>query len=1814
MNRYAVIKFLVFTSLALVSVGLHAKKKERITRAEIHAKCAEMERGPLARFEQDTVTASERKTKLQAVEQTVRNRSAYGDRITLRALDLTKIPCEKELRMCGQLGSPLSPTGNAEPLKIRDPKKRKKQAEDNWLFGYAMENWNKHDYKDAVEIFKEHRKEFGDDSPWAGESELHMGCEAQFNGRWGEAEQCFQWILDNTEVGSDIYQKAKLRLSVMYLEKGEIQTGIDSFAQMLETETSWERRTYAQSWMRQMSLYKGHLASIRNCGNKCLAEVLEMQGDTEKAKRLRLEPASGEFGFSLGELAAVAVEEGLPARAVYADLNQIGDMPLPFIAHYGDKHYVVVREQLSDGNLSVYDNRLEQLVIMSEAELAEQWSGLAVVFEDNGTVFRDPTADELMQMGGCCGLPRPEEDLGNDCDQPSGCARGKPVWSVNPINMNFYIQDVPMWYETERGPDIEIWINYNSQDSLNSLRPVGNKWTLNYASYMMQGPNGEITLVMPNGRRDVWQENNSGGTVTYTAPAERESSTLKLAPGTQNFYNLTLGDGNTYYYSIPTGMPAGENLLLTRITDPEGQSVFIDHDANGNITKVRDALSREWDFDYNANGYLETVSDPFGRTCTFGYTIALDGQSYNLTSQTDMGGISYGYDYDQNSALAYSLSALTVSGYVHDELGNPLSGVNIVSGVSGSAVTDSNGMYTVYGGFPQRFLTAEKAGYGSITAPLDSVDGDNGTLDFILTLGAPDETLVDSLESVYVSEITMPAGTTQIYIEPADGIINGMNPYPDYGADMWENYRITVTDPLEGVQEYYFNGFSNYAWYRDQNQMLSTLPWDTAPKTRFDFEIVSGNKGAISKVTYANDDYEEFSNFTSSMQPQTVRDARGETHTYTYNDQGSVLTYKNPRGYTTTYDYTSNGVDLWKVTNHEGVIEMELDYTGDLLAASGSSGTSGTASVAVGSKLLGIKDAEGNLTKFYYDVNNMLSSVVNAKLETTTFVRNDPTYPYRISSIEQGGITLREFGYDDAGRVTSQTDTVGPLATGGTVEHHTRIMAYDGLNRLTRVDYPDGTYESWNWTCCNLDYSRDRNGNQTDFYYDANQRMIARKDAQGRVTHFGYEPNGNLETLHDAEGNLTRWVYDPRNRPEFKIYADDKQVQYAYDGNGNVTDFTNARGQTIKYVFDANGNLDAMHLDGNTASIDTAAGDVDYTYDTLDRMDTMIDRFGTTVFTYDDNNRVDTVDGPWASDLIDYDYDELGRSLGRSINSVAASVVYDSLGRIDSMTNTLGTFDYQYTGTPGLLDKVVYPNQQETEYSWYGETGDFRLQQIKNIDKLGGMLSQFDYSYDPAGNIIDWRRQLGGNPATNTNYGYDKAYQLLSAVEKAVSNGTVVSSESWRYDRVGNRTFAQDGMSSQASAYNDLNQLTGSEGGPTLFSGTLDEPANVTVGGTTARLLPDGAFEAELELAPGTHDVDIVATDGSGNTASDTYQVTVPIIAAQTYLYDDDGNLVADLEKTYEWDALNRLTAINYVGTTLRSEFEYDGLSRRSRIIEKDNGVEQSNHIYLWSDSSIVEKRDSTGATVLRQYFGNGFTEGANDYFYTKDHLGSIREVVADNGSTVESKYEYTPWGEAIKIGGTGVESDFLYTGHYYHAEGNLFLTWFRAYDPGLGRWLSRDPLGFVDGPNIYAYVGNNPIRFIDPFGLSRRMPEGKCKARNKIPSYWDYFRGWRSANYATETAARRFSSINQHNTRADAFRHALWTADMTRIMGPERASRIADGHENTINNHPREKSMDLHNNDVGRQIAEENPGLDRNELEQKVYEAACDGRLQDTP
>lgn len=119
---------------------------------------------------------------------------------------------------------------------------------------------------------------------------------------------------------------------------------------------------------------------------------------------------------------------------------------------------------------------------------------------------------------------------------------------------------------------------------------------------------------------------------------------------------------------------------------------------------------------------------------------------------------------------------------------------------------------------------------------------------------------------------------------------------------------------------------------------------------------------------------------------------------------------------------------------------------------------------------------------------------------------------------------------------------------------------------------------------------------------------------------------------------------------------------------------------------------------------------------------------------------------------------------------------------------------------------------------------------------------------------------------------------------------------------------------------------------------------------------------------------------------------------------------------------------------------------------------------------------------MTERFFSEGEQVSDTNYYFTRDHLGSVREVMNAAG-VMQARYDYDPYGRMTVIAGS-FTADFGYAGMYYHPASGLNLTLFRAYDSDLGRWLNRDPIGERGGLNLYAYVGNNPINRVDPLGL----------------------------------------------------------------------------------------------------------------------------------
>ena len=198
--------------------------------------------------------------------------------------------------------------------------------------------------------------------------------------------------------------------------------------------------------------------------------------------------------------------------------------------------------------------------------------------------------------------------------------------------------------------------------------------------------------------------------------------------------------------------------------------------------------------------------------------------------------------------------------------------------------------------------------------------------------------------------------------------------------------------------------------------------------------------------------------------------------------------------------------------------------------------------------------------------------------------------------------------------------------------------------------------------------------------------------------------------------------------------------------------------------------------------------------------------------------------------------------------------------------------------------------------------------------------------------------------------------------------------------------------------------------------------------------------------------------------------------------HDANGNLINDGANTYTWDARNHLSTIN---GGVSASFVYDPFGRRT---EKVTGGTTTRFVY--DGLNPVQELDGTNPgnpttsllTGLRidEYFQRTDSNGAMAFL--TDALGSTIGLTNSAGS-LATNYTYQPFG-ATTMGGAANANSYQFTGRENDGTG-LYYYRARYYNPTTDRFLSEDPIGFMAGPNFYAYVGGNPLRYRDPFGLS---------------------------------------------------------------------------------------------------------------------------------
>jgi len=363
-------------------------------------------------------------------------------------------------------------------------------------------------------------------------------------------------------------------------------------------------------------------------------------------------------------------------------------------------------------------------------------------------------------------------------------------------------------------------------------------------------------------------------------------------------------------------------------------------------------------------------------------------------------------------------------------------------------------------------------------------------------------------------------------------------------------------------------------------------------------------------------------------------------------------------------------------------------------------------------------------------------------------------------------------------------------------------------------------------------------------------------------------------------------------------------------------------------------------------------------------------------------------------------------------------------------------------------------------------------------DSLGGLAA---FAYDGAGRLagltsaagtLTIDHDLSGRLASvvfpseaSTAVGYDSAGRIGS-IQHMDPTSDVLSSFAMSYSPVGNVTGIAEPGRSRTFGYNELERLT-SETEPPAAAEFYDYDA---VGNRTMSPLSNShSFDAANRLS---QDDDFA------------------------YSYDDNGNLETRTAvsgpgmgqvTTYHWNRRNQLTGIDLPPSAGAAAvtYRYDALGRR---IEK--AVDAAVTRYVYDGDDIVLETDGQGSLLRRYRHGDGIDEplvleeaSGESFFYHRDHLGSV-VMVTDEAGAVAAEYEYDAYGRRDAIS-EDIEQPYAFTGREWDTESGLYYYRARYYDPGTGRFLSEDPIGFDGGDaNLYRYVRANPQNLVDPTGL----------------------------------------------------------------------------------------------------------------------------------
>lgn len=1151
--------------------------------------------------------------------------------------------------------------------------------------------------------------------------------------------------------------------------------------------------------------------------------------------------------------------------------------------------------------------------------------------------------------------------------------------------------------------------------------------------------------------KSIWIEVKGVSSSTKSASYSGEMSSLKMSSVPHDIKGTGVGSGYKSPFASFTYSPANPAVGEQVTFDASASS-----DSDGTVDKY------EWDFGDSSTATGKTAYHSYSAAGTYTVKLTVTDNS-NLTNST------------QKTITITSANQSPVAAFTYSPE-NPKAGEKVTFDASSSS--DSDGTIESYewdfgnkstGKGQKVYNTFTQNGDYSITLTVKDNSGATGTKTASLSVspkgdsrgGKPKDpnslqgdpvNIINGNMLMIKDDFSNPSpGMPFEFVRAYNSMIETDSPL---GAGWTHNYNITLTPPADSASSavikdtdgkiiiFYQNSPGQFkpesGEYSTLSKKDSNYVWQKKDKIKYTFNsngklqpISDRNNNAVS-ITY--DDNERL---------KTLTDTAGRNYSITCDDNNHITKVTNPAGKTVSYTYDSDG-NLTKVTNTVGVVtQYEYNDTND----------------------------KHNITK---------QTVGNKFVYTYSYDEQD----HCVSAKGPNGEIGYSFDYKFTGGNTAMPDSRG----------NTTTKYHNDSGKVSKIEYPDSTQEVFSWDGNLNKTSETLQDNSTWSYeYDGNGNITKAVDALGNSKIMSYDENDNLVSLIDELSRTTKYTYDGNGNLTRITLPDNTETNFTYNSRGQPLTIADSSGKTTTFAYDSQGNL--------TSVTDPEGNKVSYAYDSLGRRTKVTDARGkVTQYEYDALNRVTKITDAQSGE-INTSYEVAGLGSLKDQNSNTTTFLYDSLDQLTSVTDPLGkTKQFSYDATGNLSSRTDF-NGNTTNYTYDAMN---RLTTIKYPDS-----SQVAYTYDSMGRMT----QATKNYTDTFTYAYD----TLGRVTSYTNNRGL--SVSYAYDKNGNLTsLTYPGSKTITYEYDNQNRLTQVKdwaGRKTSYS--YDQRGLLTQAtlpnGTKAQYAYDNAGRM-TSLKNVKSDNTVIASysytlDSNGNIASETADQPISrSVKAQTvsytygsdnrlssanstsFTYDDNGNISAKGSNSFQYDYENCLKKVTTSQGTW--EYEYDGVGNR---IEIKNGSDTRRFLVDQTGmTQALAEYDGNGNLIAYYIYGLGLIykvdASGNPYYYHYDFTGNTVAMTDSSGSIV-NKYAYTPFGTLVGSKET-VSNPFRYVGKYGVMDDNNGLFYMRAryYDAETGRFITKDPIGFAGGVNLYAYVKNNPMKWIDPTGTCIKTDE----------------------------------------------------------------------------------------------------------------------------